>query len=78
MSFGFKRVVPAAKRVNIFTQDLANTIAAVPGQEQLHWLHSLHTAIADILCSLTATKVDTSGGPRSKISLVVRCNIPKW
>ena len=58
-------------------QDLGNTIAAVPGQEQLHWLHSLHTAVDDILCSFTATKIDTSGNSRNKNNQNYKCIIPK-
>ena len=60
-----------------FTQDMGNTIAAVPGQEQLHWLHRLHTAVDNILCSFTATKIDTSGSPRYKNNQDCKCTIPK-
>ena len=42
-------------------QDFGNAIASLPGQEQLQWLHTLHTNVDHVLRGLTATKVDTSG-----------------
>ncbi len=42
-------------------QDFGNAVASVSGQQQLHWLHILHTSVDDVLRGLSATKVDSSG-----------------
>ena len=60
----FLPVIPAPLRAltrNPDMQDYGTAVALVSGQQQLQWLHLLHTSIDTVLRGLRATKVDSSG-----------------